>query len=125
MPTIKPVIIYGASGFSGRLVAEYLCEYKIPFVAAGRSRAKIVEVMESVPGIEGADYEIAEVENSANELAKLFSGAKVVSNTVGPFIYNGPTVIEACLKSGCHYLDIRGQKAWIRQCEGDWGLEFL
>jgi len=124
MPTIKPVIIYGASGFSGRLVAEYLCEYKIPFVAAGRSRAKIVEAMESVPGIEGADYEIAEVENSANELAKLFSGAKVVSNTVGPFIYNGPTVIEACLKSGCHYLDISGEQAWIRQVAENWGSQF-
>jgi len=124
MSAKRPVIVYGASGFSGRLVAEYLCEYKIPFVAAGRNRGKIVEVMKSVPGIEKADYEVAEVENSTNEFAKLFSNTKVVCNTVGPFIYSGPTVIEACLKSGCHYLDISGEQAWIRQVAEDWGPQF-
>ncbi len=124
MSAQKPVVIYGASGFSGRLVAEYLCEYKIPFVAAGRNRAKIVEVMKNVPGFGSADYEVAEVENSAQELAKLFSGAKVVCNTVGPFIYSGPAVIEACLKSGCHYLDISGEQAWIRQVAEVWGPQF-
>ena len=41
----RPVVLYGASGFSGRLVAEFLREYKVPFVAAGRSRAKIEEVL--------------------------------------------------------------------------------
>ena len=108
MPAMKPVIVYGASGFSGRLVAEYLREYNVPFIAAGRNRARIEEVMKRVPGIETADYEVAEVGSSVDELAKLFSGAKVVCNTVGPFIYSGPRVIEACLKSGCHYLDIKG-----------------
>lgn len=124
MPAKKPVIIYGASGFSGRLVAEYLAEYKIPFVAAGRNRAKIVEVMKNVSGIDKADYEVAEVENSVRELAKLFSGAKVVCNTVGPFIYSGPIVIEASLKSGCHYLDISGEQAWIRDVAENWGPQF-
>jgi short subunit dehydrogenase-like uncharacterized protein len=124
MSAKKPIIIYGASGFSGRLVAEYLCEYKIPFIAAGRNRAKTVEVMKNVPGIEAADYEVAEVENSVDKLAKLFASAKVVCNTVGPFIYNGPSVIEACLKSGCHYLDISGEQAWIRQVAENWGPQF-
>lgn len=124
MSVSKPVVIYGASGFSGRLVAEYLCEYKIPFVAAGRNRAKIVEVMKNVLGIESADYEVAEVENSTRELSKLFAGARVVCNTVGPFIYNGPAVIEACLQSGCHYLDISGEQAWIRQVAENWGPQF-
>src|SRR5579864_6172175 len=107
MSASKSVVVYGASGFSGRLVVEYLREYNIPFIAAGRNRAKIEQVMKHVPGIETADFEVAEVGNSVDELAKLFSGAKVVCNTVGPFIYSGPRVIEACLKSGCHYLDIR------------------
>ena len=124
MSAKKPVIVYGASGFSGRLVAEYLREYNVPFVAAGRNRAKIEEVMKRVPGIETADYEIAEVGNSVEVLAKLFSGAKVVCNTVGPFIYSGPLVIEACLKSGCHYLDISGEQAWIRQVAEKWSAQF-
>ena len=41
MSASKPVVVYGASGFSGRLVVEYLREYNIPFIAAGRNRAKI------------------------------------------------------------------------------------
>jgi short subunit dehydrogenase-like uncharacterized protein len=124
MSAKNPVVIYGASGFSGRLVAEYLREYNIPFIAAGRNHGKVSEVMKNVPGIETANYEVAEVGNSVEELARLFSGARVVCNTVGPFIYSGPLVIEACLKSGCHYLDISGEQAWIRQVAEKWGPEF-
>lgn len=124
MSASKPVVVYGASGFSGRLVVEYLREYNIPFIAAGRNRAKIEDVMKHVPGIETADFEVAEVGNSVDELAKLFTGAKVVCNTVGPFIYSGPRVIEACLKSGCHYLDISGEQAWIRQVAEKWSDGF-
>jgi len=40
----RPVVIYGASGFSGRLVAEFLREYNVPFIAAGRNRARIQDV---------------------------------------------------------------------------------
>jgi short subunit dehydrogenase-like uncharacterized protein len=124
VPAKKPVVIYGASGFSGRLVAEYLREYNIPFTAAGRNRCKVQEVLSHVPGIETADYEAAEVSHSVDDLAKLFAGATVVCNTVGPFIYSGPLVIEACLKSGCHYLDISGEQAWIRRVAEKWGPQF-
>jgi short subunit dehydrogenase-like uncharacterized protein len=120
----RPVVIYGANGFSGRLVAEFLREYNIPFIAAGRSRARLEEVMNHVPGIETADYEVVETGGSPEELVKLFSGAKVVCNTVGPFIYNGPRVIEAALNAGCHYLDIGGEQAWLRQVSEKWGERF-
>lgn len=120
----KPVVLYGASGFSGRLVAEFLREYSVPFIAAGRNRAKIQEVMNRVPGIENADYEITEVGGSAEELSKLFAGAKVVCNTVGPLIYYGPRIIEASLNAGCHYIDISGEQAWVRQVAENWGARF-
>ena len=45
----KPVVIYGANGFSGRLIAEFLREYNVPFIAAGRSRARLEDVMKHVP----------------------------------------------------------------------------
>ena len=49
----KPVIVYGASGYTGRLVCEYLREYNIPFIAAGRSADKLNAAMQSnVAGIE-------------------------------------------------------------------------
>jgi len=120
----RPVVLYGASGFSGRLVAEFLREYNVAFIAAGRNRAKIQEVMNHVPGIEAADYEITEVGSSVEELAKLFAGANVVCNTVGPLIYYGPRVIEASLSAGCHYLDISGEQAWVRQVAERWGPKF-
>lgn len=118
------MVLYGASGFSGRLIAEFLREYNVPFVAAGRNRGRVQEVMSRVPGIETADYEIAEAANSCDHLAKLFTGARVVCNTVGPFLYNGPRVIEACLKAGCHYLDISGEQAWLREVAEKWGERF-
>ncbi|MFZ0784967.1 MAG: DUF5938 domain-containing protein, partial [Candidatus Acidiferrales bacterium] len=120
----RPVILYGASGFSGRLTAEYLREYNVPFIAAGRDAAKIKDVMSRVPGIETADYEVVQTGASVDELAKLFSGAKVVCNNVGPFIYHGPAVIEACLKAGCHYLDIAGEQAWHRELAEKWSAKF-
>jgi len=124
MDTKRSVVLYGASGFSGRLVAEFLREYNVPFIAAGRNKARIQDVMNHVPGIETADYEIAEVGGSVDELSDLFRGSKVVCNTVGPFIYHGPQVLEAALNAGCHYLDISGEQAWIRQVAEKWSAKF-
>ena len=124
MASKKPAVLYGASGFSGRLTAEYLREYNVPFIAAGRNKTKIQDVMNRVPGIETADYEVVETGGSVDELVKLFAGAKVVCNNVGPFIYYGPTVVEACLKAGCHYLDIAGEQAWHRQLAEKWSDKF-
>jgi hypothetical protein len=124
MTSKRPVVIYGANGFSGRLVAEFLREYNVGFVAAGRGREKVQEVMDHVPGIETADYEVAEVGGSVDELTRLFTGSRVVCNTVGPFLYNGPRVIEACLNAGCHYLDIGGEQTWLREVAEKWGDKF-
>ena len=51
----KPVIVYGASGYTGRLVCEYLRELHVPFIAAGRDRARTQAVMDKIPGIETAE----------------------------------------------------------------------
>lgn len=120
----NPVVVYGANGFSGRLIAEFLREYNVPFVAAGRNQARIEDVMKHVPGIETANYEIVETAGSVEELTRVFAGAKVVCNTAGPFIYNGPQVIEAALNAGCHYLDIGGEQAWLREVSEKWGCKF-
>src|SRR2546430_13102711 len=109
----KPVIVYGVSGYTGRLVCEYLREYNIPFIAAGRDTAKVKAVVEKIPGIETADYEVAGVEHTVEALTKLFKGAQAVSNMVGPFIKHGPEVVEACLAAGCHYSDTTGEQDWV------------
>ena len=122
MSTSKPVVIYGASGYTGRLIAEYLREFNLPFIAAGRDARRIQDAMEHVPGIETADYEVHEVEHSVDALTELFSGAKVVCNTVGPFASYGPEAVEACINSGCHYLDTTGEQDWMIRCDESYGV---
>ncbi|MFV2090970.1 MAG: saccharopine dehydrogenase NADP-binding domain-containing protein, partial [Pseudomonadales bacterium] len=105
----QPVIVYGASGYTGRLVCEALRNYQLPFIAAGRNGQRIQESMALVPGIETADYEVVEVAHEVHSLTELFSGARVVCNTVGPFLYFGETVVAACAEAGVHYTDTTGE----------------
>ena len=124
MSQTKPVIVYGASGYTGRLVVEYLREYNLPFIAAGRNAARLQEALQHVPGIETADYEVVEVEHTTEALTELFTGAKVVCNTVGPFALYGAEVVEACLQAGCHYTDTNGEQDWMILCDERYGPDF-
>ena len=121
----KPVVVYGASGYTGRLVCEYLREYGIPFIAAGRSADKIQAAMTSnVAGIETASYDVAEVIHTVEALTHLFKGASVVLNTVGPFAKFGPEVVEACLAAKCHYTDTTGEQDWLIRLDQEYGARF-
>jgi Family of unknown function (DUF5938)/Saccharopine dehydrogenase NADP binding domain len=121
----KPVVVYGASGYTGRLICEYLREYNVRFVAAGRDAGKVKASMQThVPGVETADYEVVEVTHDVESLAGLFAGASVVCNTVGPFSRHGPEVVEACLASGTHYLDTTGEQDWLITCDEKYGSDF-
>src|SRR3954447_18306520 len=94
----RPVIVYGASGYTGRLICEYLREYNVPFLAAGRDADKVKASMESnVAGIETADYEVVEVDHDADSLAERFAGASFACNTVGPFRTLRARVVRARL----------------------------
>jgi short subunit dehydrogenase-like uncharacterized protein len=121
MAASKPVVVYGASGYTGRLICEYLREFNIPFIAAGRDKARIAEALEKVPGLDTVEYEIVEVSHDVQPLAELFDGARVVCNTVGPFAEYGPEVVEACLAAGCHYTDTSGEQDWLITCDEKYG----
>lgn len=114
----KPVVVYGASGYTGRLVCEFLRQYNIGFTAAGRSAETLTESMNAhVPGIETADYEVVETEHTVEALTELFRGSSVVLNTVGPFMKLGDPVVEAALAVGAHYTDTTGEQDWIIHCD--------
>jgi short subunit dehydrogenase-like uncharacterized protein len=121
MASSKPVVVYGASGYTGRLICEYLREFNVPFIAAGRDKARIAEALDKVPGLDTVDHEIVEVAHDVQPLAELFEGAKVVCNTVGPFAQYGPEVVEACLAAGCHYTDTTGEQDWLIECDEKYG----
>jgi short subunit dehydrogenase-like uncharacterized protein len=121
MSTEKKVIVYGASGYTGRLICEYLREFNLPFIAAGRDKARIQEALDRVPGIDTVEHEIVEVAHEAGPLTELFAGASVVCNTVGPFAQYGGEVVEACIETGCHYLDTTGEQDWLIDCDENYG----
>ena len=120
----RPVVVYGASGYTGRLVCEFLRDLRIPFIAAGRDKARIEAALEKVPGIETADHEVAVVSQDVDSLTRLFEGTQVVCNTVGPFELYGETVVKACLAAGAHYLDTTGEQHFVLPIAKEYGEAF-
>jgi short subunit dehydrogenase-like uncharacterized protein len=120
----RPVVVYGASGYTGRLVCEYLRELGVPFIACGRDGERVKTCVERLPGLDAADYEVVEVKHTVAALTELFTGARAVCNMVGPFIKFGSEVVEACLAAGTHYLDTTGEQDWVMLAEENWGKKF-
>jgi short subunit dehydrogenase-like uncharacterized protein len=120
----KPVVVYGVSGYTGRLIVEYLREFNVPFIAAGRDGDRVQQVVDKVPGIDTVPHEVVQVEHTVEGLAELFDGAQVVCNTAGPFIKFGDVVVEAALNAGVHYMDTTGEQDWVKHCAEDWGDAF-
>ncbi|MFW2457846.1 DUF5938 domain-containing protein [Methyloversatilis discipulorum] len=118
------VVIYGASGYTGKHVAWKLAERGIPFIAAGRNKQRLEEQLKAMPELEGARYEVVAVEHNEEALTRLFSGKKVVHNLVGPYMQLGGPVVNAALAAGCHYLDCTGEQDWMYLLKRDYGQRF-
>ncbi|NIF51237.1 DUF5938 domain-containing protein [Burkholderia sp. Ax-1724] len=117
-----PVVIYGASGYTGMLIMDWLIDQNIPFTAVARNAGRAKEMMaQRVVRLESANYEIIEAEHNVDSLVAAFRGAKVVCNTVGPFSNFGLVGVEAALKAGCHHLDTTGEQIYIRQVRDQFG----
>ncbi|HSQ69716.1 MAG TPA: DUF5938 domain-containing protein [Steroidobacteraceae bacterium] len=120
-----PVVVYGASGYTGMLIMDWLIDQQIPFTAMARNAKRAQEMMaQRVVRLESATYELIETEHTVDALAKVFKGAKVVCNTVGPFANFGLTTVEAALKAGCHYMDTTGEQEYIRNVRDRFGDSF-
>ncbi|MCC7042164.1 MAG: saccharopine dehydrogenase NADP-binding domain-containing protein [Burkholderiales bacterium] len=117
-----PVVIYGASGYTGMLIMDWLIDQNIPFTAVARNAKRVQEMMaQRVVRLESATYEIVESEHTVDALTRVFKGAKVVCNTVGPFVKFGLTTVEAALKAGCHHIDTTGEQGYIRAVREQFG----
>lgn len=124
MSNARPVVIYGASGYTGRLVAEYCREYSLPFLALGRDQERVSSVIDVVPGITEVEHSVAAVGHDVDAIAGAIDGAKVVINTVGPFLDLGHPVVEACARVGAHYLDTNGEQPWMIEAADRHGAAF-
>lgn len=118
------IVVYGASGYTGKLIAWKLAERGIPFIAAGRDQKRLEAEMASLRELEGCDYECRQVAHSADALTALFAGRKVVYNVAGPFMQLGDPVVEAALAAGCHYLDTTGEADWMTHVRDRYGQAF-
>ncbi len=113
------IVVYGASGFTGRLVAEYLAANYgagsgLTWAMAGRSRDKLAAVRDEI----GASKDTPLIEADASNpdsLKALVSQTKAVLTTVGPYQLYGSELVAACAASGTDYLDLCGEPAWMRQ----------
>jgi short subunit dehydrogenase-like uncharacterized protein len=115
MSSTPKVFVYGASGYTGKLVSESLASRGIPFVAAGRNRERLESALKIVENRLGSafDAEIAVAGNTVGELLPLLQDIDVVINVVGPFMQLAWPVVEAALQANCHYLDTTGEQDWV------------
>lgn len=118
------VVVYGASGYTGKLTAWKLAERGIPFIAAGRNAERLEAELGKLAELKGHDYRCVAVDNTRESLAELFRGRQVVINVVGPFMQLGIPVVEACLEAGCHYFDTTGEADWMFLLKRQYGERF-
>jgi short subunit dehydrogenase-like uncharacterized protein len=106
------VIVYGATGYTGRLICSELVRQKVPFVVAGRNRDKLAALVASL-GV-AVEIEVAALDDPA-ALARMAARGKVVLDCAGPFARWGRVVQDAALAAGRHFLDITGEHTYL--CE--------
>ncbi len=119
MPT-QPydLILYGATGFTGRLVAEYLLQQyglsgSLRWAIAGRNQQKLEEVRSQL-GAEALPIVIADSLDKPS-LVALAQQTRVVCTTVGPYAKYGSLLVEACAQNGTNYCDLCGEVQWMRR----------
>ena len=110
------IIVYGATGFTGRLVAEYLAaDYPaLSWAMAGRSLAKLEEVRAAIGAPATLPLVTADASDPAS-LAALANRADVILTTVGPYQLYGSDLVAACAAAGTAYVDLCGEPAWMRE----------
>jgi len=122
----RKVLIYGGSGYTGKLIAECLAQRGIPFYFAGRTRARLEAALEVVKQRHGGpvDAEIVTAGNTVEELVPLLTKVDVVINVAGPFMQVAWPVVEAALAANCHYLDTTGEQDWVIAIAEKFGQAF-
>lgn len=98
------ILLYGATGYTGQLIAEYAGQYNLKPILAGRSEAKVKDLAAQ----HNLPWRTADLEDAAS-LDSLLEGVKVVIHAAGPFQFTARPMMEACLRNHVHYLDITGE----------------
>ena len=113
------IIVYGATGFTGQLVAEYLASHyagnaDLKWAMAGRNLDKLASVRDAI----GAPADTALITADAGDpvsLKAMIDQTRSVLTTVGPYQLYGSELVAACAASGTDYFDLCGEPVWMRQ----------
>ena len=115
------LIVFGATGYTGRLVAEALLEFPEPglrWAIAGRSREKLESVQSALtarfPEAESLELVVADVSDAAS-MRSMAKRTRVICTTVGPYGRLGDAVVEACMAEGTDCCDLTGEVNWMRK----------
>ena len=111
------VIVYGASGYTGKFVADYIeKEYgnndSLKWALAGRNKDKLLNIRRELNL--NSSLSILEVDsNDQASLDVMTSSAKCILTTVGPYQLYGSSLVESCAKNGTDYVDLTGEPGWM------------
>jgi short subunit dehydrogenase-like uncharacterized protein len=113
------IVVYGATGFTGQLVAEYLAEHykgdtNLKWAMAGRSKDKLATVRDAIGAPPDTPLIVAD-SSDVPSLQAMVDQAKCVISTVGPYQLYGNDLIAACVETGTDYVDLCGEPVWMRQ----------
>jgi short subunit dehydrogenase-like uncharacterized protein len=112
------IVVWGASGFTGRLVVDYLAQRYPPdcglrWAVAGRDADKIERILAEfvAPGV-AVPIIVADSDDKTS-LDAMARSTKVVLTTVGPYARYGNKLVQACVSNGTHYCDLAGEVQWM------------
>jgi len=113
------LVVHGATGFTGRLVVEYLLQRYpagsgLRWAMGGRSAAKLAAVRDALGAPADTPLVVTDSADPAS-LQALMAQARLVLTTVGPYQLYGSALVAACAASGVDYVDLCGEPAWMRQ----------
>ena len=111
------IVVHGATGFTGRLVIEYLLargDTGLRWAMGGRSLDKLAAVRDEVGAPASTPLVVTDSANPAS-LAALMARTRLVLTTVGPYQLYGSALVQACAEHGVDYVDLCGEPAWMRQ----------
>ncbi len=110
------LVVYGATGFTGRLVAEYLAQRygdgSVKWAMAGRSLTKLEQIRDEI-GAPASTPLIAANADDPSALRAMTERTKVVISTVGPYQLYGNDLVAACVETGTGYVDLCGEPNWM------------
>ncbi|MEM9137185.1 MAG: saccharopine dehydrogenase NADP-binding domain-containing protein, partial [Cyanobacteria bacterium P01_F01_bin.42] len=125
-PNPYGLVVFGATGFVGRILCQYLLEHlgvngPASWAIAARSKTKLESLISTLgPGAEGLPQIVADTSDE-DSLRKLCGQTQVVISTVGPYALYGEPLVKVCAETGTDYCDLTGEPQWVRRMIKQYG----